>query len=51
MEKSIEQILDTCAAEMIPARDAIGKMVADSESEGIEWPELEVNTDDNEPAE
>ena len=47
MEKSIEQILDTCAAEMIPARDAIGKMVADSESEGIEWPELEEEEPDH----
>ena len=41
MEKSIEQILDTCAAEMQSARDAIGKMVSDSKGKGIEWPELE----------
>jgi len=47
MEKSIEQILDTCAAEMQSARDAIGKIVDDSKSEGIEWPEL----DEEEPEE
>ena len=41
MEKTIEQILDTCAAEMQSARDAIGKIVDDSKAEGIEWPELE----------
>jgi len=41
MEKSIEQILDTCAAEMFSARDAIGKMVSDSKGKGIEWPELD----------
>ena len=41
MEKTIEQILDTCAAEMQSARDAIGKMVSDSKAEGVEWPELE----------
>ena len=41
MEKTIEQILDTCAAEMQPARDAIGKIVSDSKAEGVEWPELE----------
>ena len=40
MEKSIEQILETCAAEMQSARDAIGKMVSDSKGKGIEWPEL-----------
>ena len=47
MEKTIEQILDTCAAEMQPACEAIGKMIADTSGE-IEWPELEANTDDNE---
>ena len=41
MEKTIEQILDTCAAEMIPARDAIRKMVDDSKGKGVEWPELD----------
>ena len=52
MEKTIEQILDTCAAEMQSARDAIGKIVDDSKSEGVEWPELEtVNIDDDEPTE
>ena len=52
MEKSIEQIMDTCAAEMHSARDAIGKMVSDSKGKGVEWPELEpVNTDDDEPTE
>ena len=52
MEQSIEQILETCAAEMQSARDAIGKMVSDSKGKGVEWLELEpVNTDDNEPTE
>ena len=41
MKKSIKQILDTCAAEMQSARDAIGKMVDDSKGKGVEWPELE----------
>ena len=49
MEKTIEQILDTCAAEMQPARDAIGKMVSDSKAKGIEWPELEEGLEEEEP--
>ena len=49
MEKTIEQILDTCAAEMQSARDAIGKMVSDSKAEGIEWPELEEGLEEEEP--
>ena len=49
MEKTIEQILDTCAAEMQSARDAIGKMVSDSKAGGIEWPELEEGLEEEEP--
>ncbi len=49
--ETLEKILETAAAEMDGARKVIGRMVADSESEGIEWPELETNTDDNEPTE
>ena len=47
MEKSIEQILETCAAEMQSARDAIGKMVSDSKGKGIEWPELDEEEPDH----
>lgn len=39
--KTLENILETAAAEMDGARKVISRMVADSESEGIEWPELE----------
>lgn len=39
--ETLESILETAAAEMDGARKVIGRMVADSESEGIEWPELE----------
>lgn len=46
--KTLENILETAAAEMDGARKVISRMVADSESEGIEWPELETNDDDNE---
>jgi len=38
--ETLEKILETAAAEMDGARKVIGRMVADSESEGIEWPEL-----------
>ena len=38
---TLESILETAAAEMDGARKVISRMVADSESEGIEWPELE----------
>jgi len=47
MKKSIKQILDTCAAEMQSARDAIGKMVDDSKGKGVEWPELEEEPEDD----
>ena len=39
--ETLESILETAAAEMDGARKVISRMVADSESEGIEWPELE----------
>lgn len=39
--KTLEKILETAAAEIDGARKVIGRMVADSTSEGIEWPELE----------
>ena len=38
---TLTDILETAAAEMDGARKVISRMVADSESEGIEWPELE----------
>ena len=38
---TLSDILETAAAEMDGARKVISRMVADSESEGIEWPELE----------
>ena len=39
--ETLESILETAAAEIDGARKVIGRMVADSTSEGIEWPELE----------
>lgn len=39
--ETLESILETAAAEIDSTRKVIGRMVADSESEGIEWPELE----------
>ena len=45
--RTLDDILETEAAEMQPACEAIGKMIADTSGE-IEWPELEDNTDDNE---
>ena len=49
MEKTIEQILDTCATEIQSVSDAIGKMVSDSKAEGVEWPELEEGLEEEEP--
>ena len=42
--ETLESILETAAAEIDGARKVIGRMVADSTSEGIEWPELEEPT-------
>ena len=39
--ETLESILETAAAEIDSTRKIIGRMVADSESEGIEWQELE----------
>lgn len=47
--ETLESILETAAAEIDGTRKAIARMVADSESEGIQWPEL--NNDDDEPTE
>lgn len=38
--RTLDDILETEAAEMQPACEAIGKMIADTSGE-IEWPELE----------
>lgn len=38
---TLSDILETAAAEIDSTRKVISRMVADSESEGIEWPELE----------
>lgn len=45
---TLTDILETATAEIDSTRKIIGRMVADSESEGIEWPDLETNDDDNE---
>ncbi len=46
--ETLETILETAAAEIDSTRKVITKMISDSESQGVEWPELETNTDDNE---
>jgi hypothetical protein len=38
---TLTDVLETAADEIDGARKVIGRMVADSTSEGIEWPELE----------
>lgn len=45
--ETLENILETAAAEMDGTRKVISRMVADSESEGIEWPELEEEEPDH----
>jgi len=44
--ETLEAILETAAAEIDSTRKVITKMISDSESQGIEWPEL--NTDEDE---
>lgn len=39
--ETLESILETTAAEIDSTRKVITKMISDSESQGIEWPELE----------
>jgi len=39
--ETLETILETAAAEIDSTRKVIGKLISDSESQGIEWPELE----------
>ena len=51
MKKSLDQILNDPVStdDLIRTQRVIDKMIADSEEEGVEWPELEEDEDDDPP--